>query len=79
MLRYAFASVDFSLSAYITDFGDFIYEANTGTEIDELPVLQWTQADATLRGFDADATWRAMDWQGGGLTFNAGFDSVRLS
>ena len=77
MLRYAFASVDFSLSAYITDFGDFIYEANTGTEIDELPVLQWTQADATLRGFDADATWRAMDWQGGGLTFNAGFDSVR--
>lgn len=77
MLRYAFASVDFSLSAYITDFGDFIYEANTGTEIDELPVLQWTQADATLRGFDADATWRAMDWQGGGLTFNAGFDAVR--
>ena len=77
MLRYAFASVDFSLSAYITDFGDFIYEANTGTEIDELPVLQWTQADATLRGFDADATWRAMDWKGGSLTFNAGFDSVR--
>ena len=34
--RLSNAALCFCLRAYITDFGDFIYEANTGTEIDEL-------------------------------------------
>ena len=76
MLRYDLSSLNFSLSAYITEFDDFIYEANTGSEMDELPVLQWTQADATISGFEADASWQAMNWQGGGLSLNAGFDVV---
>ena len=76
MLRYDLSSLNFSLSAYITEFDDFIYEANTGSEMDELPVLQWTQADATISGFEADASWQAMNWQGGGLSLNAGFDFV---
>jgi iron complex outermembrane receptor protein len=76
MLRYDLGNLNFSLSAYITEFDDFIYEANTGLEMDELPVLQWTQADATLSGFEADATWQAMNWQGGGLSLSAGFDTV---
>ncbi|MDG2339319.1 MAG: TonB-dependent receptor [Gammaproteobacteria bacterium] len=76
MLRYDLSSLNFSLSAYITEFDDFIYEANTGLEMDELPVLQWTQADATISGFEADASWQAMNWQGGGLSLNAGFDVV---
>ena len=76
MLRYDLGSLNFSLSAYITEFDDFIYEANTGAEMDELPVLQWTQADATISGFEADASWQAMNWQRGGLSLNAGFDVV---
>lgn len=76
MLRYDLGSLNFSLSAYITEFDDFIYEANTGLEMDELPVLQWTQADATISGFEADATWQAVNWQGGGMSLNAGFDAI---
>ena len=77
MLRYQFGRLDLSLSAYVSEFDDFIYEANTGLEMDELPVLQWTQADAMISGIEADYSWRAMSWQGGTLTFTAGFDSVR--
>ena len=77
MLRYQFGRRDLSLSAYVSEFDDFIYEANTGLEMDELPVLQWTQADAMISGIEADSSWRAMSWQGGTLTFTAGFDSVR--
>jgi iron complex outermembrane receptor protein len=76
MLRYDLGSLNYSLSAYITKFSDFIYEANTGLEMDELPVLQYTQADATFSGFEADASWQAMTWQSGGLSLNAGFDMV---
>jgi iron complex outermembrane receptor protein len=68
--------LNYSLSAYITKFSDFIYEANTGLEMDELPVLQYTQADATFSGFEADAFWQAMTWQSGGLSLSAGFDMV---
>jgi iron complex outermembrane receptor protein len=64
MLRYQFGTLDLSLSAYVSEFDDFIYEANTGLEMDELPVLQWTQADATISGIEADASWQAMSWQG---------------
>ena len=65
------------LSAYVTEFSDYIYEANTGLEEDELPVLQWTQEDASFRGFEGDLTWRAMAWNSGSLALNAGFDTVR--
>jgi iron complex outermembrane receptor protein len=76
-LRYVSETVTFSLSTFATEFSDFIYEANTGLEMDELPVLQWTQADASFRGFEADASWSALQWSGGSLLLNAGFDSVR--
>lgn len=76
MLRYQSSYLDVSLSAYVSKFGDFIYEANTGLEMEELPVLQWTQADASISGFEADATWQAMQWQGGTLSLSGGFDAV---
>ncbi|MEO1203342.1 MAG: TonB-dependent receptor [Pseudomonadota bacterium] len=76
-LAYEQDSLQFALSAYYTDFADFIYEAATGAEIDELPVLQWRQNDATFRGVEADFGWDALNWRGGTLTLNAGFDLVR--
>ena len=76
-LRYEQDSLRFSLSAYHTDFADFIYEAATGAEIEELPVLQWQQADASFRGAEVDFGWDALNWQDGTLTLNAGFDVVR--
>jgi iron complex outermembrane recepter protein len=46
----------FSLKAalYTTRFDDFIYLADTGEEEDELPVRQWTQADARFHGFEVE-------------------------
>ncbi len=76
-LNYARDSLRFSLTAFATEFSDYIYEDNTGLEIDELPVLQWSQQDASFSGLEGDVTWQAMTWQDGSLSFNAGFDTVR--
>lgn len=76
-LAYEAEALSLSLSAFATEFSDFIYEEFTGEEMDELPVLQYAQQDANFTGFEADATWRAMAWQEGSLAFNAGFDMVR--
>ncbi len=76
-LFYQSETLSLSLSAFATEFSDFIYEANTGLEMDDLPVLQWSQQDASFSGFEADATWQAMTWGNGSLALNAGFDTVR--
>ena len=76
-LEYDRESLYFMLSAYYTDFGDYIYEFATGEEIDELPVLQWQQGDAAFHGVEADIGWRAFDWGDGMLELNAGYDYVR--
>ncbi|MEM9315421.1 MAG: TonB-dependent receptor [Pseudomonadota bacterium] len=76
-LGYQQESLSFSLTAFATEFSDYIYEQATGMELDELPVLQWSQQDASFSGFEADATWQAMTWREGYLAFNAGFDTVR--
>ncbi len=76
-LAYQQETLDLSLSAYYTDFGNYIFERFTGEEIDELPVLQWEQGDATFSGIEADISWQAINWADGALTLNAGFDTVR--
>ena len=76
-LAYRHESVHFVINAYYTDFADFIYESATGAEIEELPVLQWQQNDATFRGVEADIGWQAMTWADGSLTLSAGYDAVR--
>ena len=42
-------------SAYRTRFSGYIYEYETGAVIDELPVFQFEQGDATYRGFEVEA------------------------
>ncbi|MEM9623318.1 MAG: TonB-dependent receptor, partial [Pseudomonadota bacterium] len=76
-VEYVNEGFSFMLSAYRTDFDDFIFELATGEERDELPVLQWQQQDADFQGFEADVNWQALRWDGGSLAFNAGFDTVR--
>lgn len=76
-LGYDDGRLKLKLSTYVTRFSDFIYEANTGLEEEELPVLQWSQGDATLSGFEADAAWEVMAWNESTLTISAGFDRVR--
>jgi len=75
-VRYQNEALRFSLSAYRTQFDDYIFEAPTGEELDELPVLQWQQSDARFQGLDADFSWRAANWRGGQLSLSAGLDLV---
>lgn len=48
----------FGLSAYHNWFRNFIYENPTGATEDDLPVFQYSQADARLWGFEAEASAR---------------------
>ena len=45
-----------SVSVYYNRFNNFIYQAATGAEEDELPVFQYFQRDATHWGFEAGAS-----------------------
>lgn len=46
------------LSAYYTQFDDFIYEQPTGDVEDDLPVFQFLQDDARFYGFEAEGSLR---------------------
>lgn len=76
VMQYADEKLSWSLSAYHTEFGDFIYQAGTGLEEDELPVYQWTQADATFMGIEGEASLTVASWEAGELRFTGGFDTV---
>lgn len=43
-------------SAYANWFDGFIYEQETGLELDDLPVFQFLQRDATYYGFEVEAS-----------------------
>jgi len=46
------------LSAYYTQFDNFIFEQSTGEIEDDLPVFQFLQDDARFYGFEVDASLR---------------------
>lgn len=46
--------VTFALTGFANWFDDFIYDAATGEEEDDLPVFQYFQRDATYYGFEAE-------------------------
>lgn len=58
---FTYATGPFSLviNGFITNYDDFIYEAETGAEEDGLEVFQFTAHDATFRGFEAKAEYHA--------------------
>lgn len=75
-VAYEGEGVRFGVSAYVSDFSDFIFEAATGDEEDELPVFQWQQADARFRGAEVELAWDAASWDNGGLELSFGYDVV---
>ncbi|MFT3762388.1 MAG: TonB-dependent receptor [Pseudoxanthomonas sp.] len=66
-LQYRNDFVDAKVSAYYNRYDDFIYLVDTGDtwyfdeEDEELPVRQWTQADAKFHGFEGEATFHLAD------------------
>jgi len=53
-LRRTTGPVRASLTAYVTRFANFIYQASTGEIEDDLPVLAYRQGRARYRGFEAE-------------------------
>ncbi len=41
-----------SMTAYRTDFDDFIYIGDTGESLGDLPIFEYRQADAVIEGFE---------------------------
>lgn len=67
------------LSVYRNRIDDFIYQANTGAEEEGLPVLQWTQADATFRGVEGELEWAMLDNASGAWSLRLSGDAVNAS
>lgn len=55
-LNYDDGAVRGQFALFYNRFADYIYLHNTGVEIDELPVLQYTQRDAEFRGAEFEVT-----------------------
>ena len=70
-VRYSYSGRDWSasVSAFYTYFEDYIFAAETGAEIDELLVYQFTAVDALFWGFEAEVDY---------LANQSGDTSVRL-
>jgi iron complex outermembrane receptor protein len=59
-----------ALTAFYTDFSDYIYTAPTAEEMDGLPVYRYTQVDTRFQGLEAELTWHA--WHEGAAYFDVG-------
>ena len=60
-------NLEVNLTGFINKFDDFVFEAATGDEQDELPVFQYFQRDATYYGFEAELS--APLFRAGGFRF----------
>lgn len=61
---------------YQARFDDFIYLADTGLEIEDLPVRVWTQADAEFRGWEIEGTVTLAEAANGTWTLRGFADGV---
>lgn len=69
--------IEAKASAYVNRFEDFIYLAATGAEEDDLPVRQWTQADARFVGAEAEIKARLAESDLGRFDLRVYADRVR--
>lgn len=81
--QYRGERIDAKLSAYYNRFDDFIYLVDTGEswywdeEDEELPIRQWSQADARFHGFEGEATFHLVDDERGSWDLRVYGDTVR--
>ena len=78
-LRRTAGPVRATLTAYVTRFGNFIYQAPTGDIEDDLPVLAYRQGKARYRGFEAEVTAKIGKFGGIDLGLEAQADAVRAT
>lgn len=70
---------NFNITAFLNRFNNFIYEAETGAEIEELPVFQYFQRDASYRGVELEASARLFETGGVRFVGDLVADYVRAS
>jgi iron complex outermembrane recepter protein len=66
-----------SLTAFHSDYHDYIYSELTGAIEDELPVAEYRQADADFHGFELDVDLPELTLAGGRVSTRLIADSVR--
>ena len=72
-------NLQLSLTAFGNWFDDFIYEAATGEEEDELPVFRYFQQDATYLGMEAEASVEMFRYGGFAFVGDVVADYVRAT
>lgn len=78
-LHYHGGNIDAKASVYQTRFDGFVYLAETGAIEEDLPVRQWSQADARFRGFEAEVTAHLFEAGGDALDLRLFGDRVRAT
>ncbi len=73
-IRYQSPGLVLALTAYLTDFSDFITAVPTGAEIEGFPVYQFIQAPARFRGIEAEASVTLAEWGPRKLSLDGGVD-----
>jgi iron complex outermembrane receptor protein len=66
-----------TLTAYVSDYDDYIYTTLTGDIEDDLPVANYQQRDARFTGFEAELDLPELEFGGGKLATHLVADAVR--
>ena len=76
-LSYKRDGLETAVTAYLTEFTNFIYPTVTGEEEDDLPIYQFRESEATFVGFDVNLSFPVYSWSGGQrLALKTFFDYV---
>jgi iron complex outermembrane recepter protein len=60
-LRASAGAVSASVSAFVSDYSDYIYAAPAGGIEDGLPIVVYTATDARFSGLEAELGWRGLE------------------
>lgn len=76
-LRYHSSRLAAAITAYATDFKNFIAPLPTGADVEGYPVYQFIQTPAKFRGIEAEGSFKALRWDSGAtLSVDAGADYI---
>ncbi len=76
-VRYHAGPAEASVTAYSTDFSNYIAPLATGENIEGMPVFQYSPARATFRGFEASGSWRVLESDRASLALDTSADYTR--
>jgi iron complex outermembrane receptor protein len=74
--RYHGGRLAAAVTAYATNFHDFITPVPTGATIEGFPVYQFLQVPAKFRGFETEASVKALQWGDRSVSIDGGADYV---